>query len=157
MSITLYVQDWNKQQTTSQKVYVKDEYPSISNEAIPFYFSEEEGYLSDENGVYSIQKLFINPFPELNYSNHNFKLLLEALGYQFDYSGEFPVEQLQEVNSKIIRVINTQSINNATDTSYQNNNLIHLGQYIEAVKRKFNDILNLIQFAIKHNKSVYWG
>jgi len=95
--------------------------------------------------------------PELNYSNHNFKLLLEALGYQFDYSGEFPVEQLQEVNSKIIRVINTQSINNATDTSYQNNNLIHLGQYIEAVKRKFNDILNLIQFAIKHNKSVYWG
>ena len=157
MSITLYVQDWNKQQTTSQKVYVKDEYPSIPNEVIPFYFSEEEGYLSDENGVYSIQKLFINPFPELNYSNHNFKLLLEALGYQFDYSGEFPVEQLQEVNSKIIRVINTQSINNATDTSYQNNNLIHLGQYIEAVKRKFNDILNLIQFAIKHNKSVYWG
>tara|TARA_B100000073_G_C23449343_1_gene458700 strand:- start:145 stop:618 length:474 start_codon:yes stop_codon:yes gene_type:complete len=157
MSITLYVQDWNKQQTTSQKVYVKDEYPSIPNEAIPFYFSEEEGYLSDENGVYSIQKLFINPFPELNYSNHNFKLLLEALGYQFDYSGEFPVEQLQEVNSKIIRVINTQSINNATDTSYQNNNLIHLGQYIEAVKRKFNDILNLIQFAIKNNKSVYWG
>ena len=157
MSITLYVQDWNKQQTTSQKVYVKDEYPSRPNEVIPFYFSEEEGYLSDENGVYSIQKLFINPFPELNYSNHNFKLLLEALGYQFDYSGEFPVEQLQEVNSKIIRVINTQSINNATDTSYQNNNLIHLGQYIEAVKRKFNDILNLIQFAIKHNKSVYWG
>jgi len=157
MSITLYVQDWNKQQTTSQKVYVKDEYPSIPNEVIPFYFSEEEGYLSDENGVYSIQKLFINPFPELNYSNHNFKLLLEALGYQFDYSGVFPLEQLQEVNSKIIRVINTQSINNATDTSYQNNNLIHLGQYIEAVKRKFNDILNLIQFAIKNNKSVYWG
>lgn len=157
MSITLYVQDWNKQQTTSKKIYVKDEYPSIPNEAIPFYFSEEEGYLSDENGVYSIQKLFINPFPELNYSNHNFKLLLEALGYQFDYSGVFPLEQLQEVNSKIIRVINTQSINNATDTSYQNNNLIHLGQYIDAVKRKYNDILNLIQFAIKHNKSIYWG
>lgn len=157
MSITLYVQDWDKQQTVSQKVYVKDVYPSIPVEDIPFHFSEAEGFLTDDKGVYSIEDVFINPFPELNYSNHNFKLLLEALGYQFDYCGSFPIEQLTEVNSKIIRVINTQRINNATDNSYQNANFIHLGQDIEAVKRKFNDILNLIQFAIKNNKSVYWG
>ena len=157
MSITIYVEDWNKQPTTTQKVYVKDEYPSIPNEEISFYFPESEGYLSDENGVYSIQKIFINPFPELNYSNHNFKLLIEALGYQFDYSGSFPVEQLQEVNAKIIKLINTQSIHNATDNSFQQNNIIHFGQDIEDVKRKYNNILNLIQFAIKHNKSVYWG
>lgn len=81
MSITLYVQDWNKQQTDTKKVYVKDEHPYILDEHIPFYFPESEGYLSDENGVYSIKNLFINPFPELNYSNHNFKLLIESLGY----------------------------------------------------------------------------
>ena len=157
MSITLYVQDWDKQQTVSQKVYVKDVYPSIPVEDIPFYFSEAEGFLTDDKGVYSIEDVFINPFPELRYSNHNFQLLIEALGYQFDYSGLFPLEQLHEVNSKIIHIINTQRINNAIDTSYQDGNFIHLGQDIETVKRKFNDILFLIQFAIKNNKSVYWG
>ena len=157
MSITIYVQDWNKQPSTQQKTYIKDSFPDITEEEINIYFPLQHGYQKDENGVYEMETVYQNPFPELNYSNHNFQLLLETLDYQFDYSGEFPVEQLQEVNSKLIRVINSQRINNATDTSYQNNNLIHLGQDIDAVKRKYNEILNIIQFAIKNNKSVYWG
>lgn len=39
---------------------------------------------------------------------------------------------------------------------YQNNNIIHVEQDTDSLKLKFNYILNLIQFAIKNNKSIYW-
>lgn len=156
MSITLYVEDWEKQDFEFRKVYVSEEYPNFTQEDIDFYFSTED-FKKDEKGLYSNKRFFLNPFPELTYSNSNFLALLDGLGYQSTYEGEFPTEQLPEVLQKIIKVINTQKISNASRDGYQKGNFISMPQTEDAAKRKYQDILNLVKFAIENNKAVYWG
>jgi hypothetical protein len=157
MSVTLYVNEWEKQTSQQKKAYVSDKYPDFTQEDIDIYFQDERLYKKDDKGIYEMETVYDNPFPILNYSNSNFQLLLETLDYKFEYSGEFPIEQLPEVSSKIIRVINTNKISHASTESYQEGNFYQGGQSVEAAQRKYKDILNLIQFAIKNNKSVYWG
>ena len=157
MSISIMVEGWNEQPSSQKKVYLKDEHPYLTDEDLDYYFKHEHGYSKDENGVYSIQRVYKNPFPELNYSNHNFSLLINAMGYQFDYSGSFPLEKLPELNQKIIKIINTGCIQNASDNSLIDGNFMHFGQSVIASRRKYNDILELIKFALENKKGIYWG
>lgn len=157
MSINVYVNDWNKQPKSEQKVYIADENPNLSQEDLEFMCWDTNFYKRDEKGIYELRTVYENPFPELNFSNHNFELLFNALDYQFDYCGYFPFDQLPEVNRKIIKLINTGYIKNASDSHEREGNFIHVGQSIIQARRKYNDILSLIQFAIQNNKSIYWG
>jgi hypothetical protein len=173
MSVTFYVDGWNEQPSNEVKVYAHEEHPTLDEE----YFSSDPFYKKDQNGYYEIKKVYSNPFPDVNFSNSNSALLLRALGYESIEYGEFPIEQLSDVISRGMALINNdrkvESNVRKTEVFQRTSNVQHLdpeieqnkiqGQFIymgadaDYIKRSINSLLTIVKFAQSKNKSIYWG
>jgi hypothetical protein len=157
MSATFYISDWDKQPSTEQKLYAHIEFESFNAEEIEMYFSTDLEYKKDENGYYRITTIYSEAFPELNLSNENTKSILESLGYQYDYSGKFPEDQISEVITAGLKLINDKvKLNNSVRTIVSEGNFITTGIDQKYISRTTLSLIELLMFAKKNNKYVYW-
>lgn len=155
MSVTFYVDDWEKQPSSKVKAYTSDLYPGLDD----FYFENDPYCKKDEDGRYYEERtVYENAFPELNVSNINAQSVLEAIGYQYKCAGAFPLEQLSEAIAACMKLINNESklvVN--TRLHKIDGNFIVGGLSVDSLAFKINSLMDLLVFAQKNNKGVYWG
>lgn len=172
MSITFYVQDWDKQETVEKKVFLTDLYPN----------STEDLWVDDcKRGAYGIKfdeetqrhyemiEEAINPFPELNMCNANASLIISALGLEYDSCGDIEHSQISKIIQNAISVLNSdQKAETFTrkkevvmkldkETATIEPRFISFGADADYVKDRLKDMMELLSFAQKNNKSVYWA
>lgn len=171
MSITFYVTDWEKQESSEQKVFLKDLYPDIEKD----YWEMCAGgdpliHLDEETGdYYENRVVFENPFPELNMCNRNAEAIIKALEIPFDYSGEISFDDLSKHIRTAVLILNSDSRAEqhtrdrevTMHVDHENAELrprfVSFGIDAEYVKERLTELRDLFKFAKDNGKSVYWG
>jgi len=119
---------------------------------------------------------FVSNAPELNVSNGNAGAILDMLGLEFDYSGLILHEKLPELMRKLIRLKNDEvskyaepartdhgSMRKITDPETglsgigRGATIHHGGRSNQQVTNYIDKLIQIVQFAQKHNASVSWG
>lgn len=155
MSVTVYVDGWDEQPSQEQKVYVAERYPYMSDEDFAFF-----GYQRDEDGRYfEIERVYDDPFPEMNLSNGNWRDLAVALGIDNGESvGAVAFVDLPDLIRQCLLLTNSQKkCIQAARPGSRKGNLIDFGTTEYFVREKAQRLLSIITFAQSKKKGVYWG
>lgn len=150
MSVTIYVQDWQLQPATKQRVYMKDLYPNLIPEDFPVirYPRDEYGHVYDEVIVYS------DAFPEINMSNAAWADLVPALGIS---GNELQPDEQHDVIRNCCFLINSKRrISKVIRPTHIERNFYYYGTSFDEVLRRVTQLMNLLRFANDMNKVVYW-
>lgn len=161
MSTTFYVDDWHKQPFKEKKVFVKDTYPSLSEtiEDEEFYFSNDYATHKDkETGhYYELIKVYDNPFPEVTIGYGISSKITSKIFNSSEGCDSVDIKKLDEAQKKLFKLINTNNTKGMTEEPSYKGNFIDFGINETKVLSIYKELYNLIVFAKKHNKSIYWG
>lgn len=155
MSVTVYVDGWHEQPHRDEKVYVCDRYPFLTPEECDFH-----RYQKDADGRhYEIDRIYENPFPEMNMANGNWKGLAVALGIDNEENvGALAAQDIPTLIRKCILLSNsTARCMKAARPGHQTKNIIDFGTTPAYVREKAVLLLSILTFAQSKNKGIYWA
>lgn len=159
MSISFYVEDWDKQPTEEQKVLASIIFETNDKDLLDHFCENDPYFQKDENDDwFEMRTIEKDPFPTTNIVNGNITLFLNLIGFNYSSHGKIPLEELDVVIKIVQRSLNTKRIveSNKRD-DYVSGNFTFCGIDSDDITDKLKEILELLVFAKKNNKFVYWG
>lgn len=163
---TFYVKDWDKQPSKEVKVFLKDYY---GNKDLPLEHEEEchshvYGAIFDKEAqrYYIMERVYENEFPTVEINEIMLSNIISSIHFPLNdgggYSGEIDFTQLSVYIKKVLFLLNSvKGLNSLVIPAEKTKNFIFAGADQDRYERKLKEILNLLQFARKNKKSVYWG
>jgi hypothetical protein len=96
--------------------------------------------------------------PRANFANENAYDMLIALGLPQDFAGTISPQEAPELMRKAIRAINVATIpKQMARPGFQEGNYCYGGTSAEAVRMRFQSLMELFKYAVDHNQEIVWG
>lgn len=155
MSVTVYVDGWHEQPFTIEKVYLCDRYSFLSEDEL-----DHQGYQKDSNGRhFEEERIYTEPFPEMNLSNGNWRALAIELGIDTEENvGAVAVEDIPKLIHRCLILVNSERrLENASRPTVCKGNMVHFGMTGQYILNKARELQTILKFAQSRNKGIYWG
>ena len=175
MSVTFYVNGWDEQTSTEQKVFLCDLYPHSEESVWAADILNGDPYVKLDpttNRHYQMETVYDNAFPEMNMCNSNAAAILRAVGLhdsEDDLCGNVSQKEIPTVIQNIMLVLNsdekvnlhtrerTVSMNADKENARLTPRFISFGINAEYIKDRLNELLTFVKFAQDNDKGFYWG
>lgn len=155
MSVTVYVDDWHKQPSTQNKVYMTDQYPGLDEDNFSGY-----GYERGDTGRHhQMQSVYENPFPEMNFCNGNWREFSQVLNLStIDGVGSVSAKDVGAVLLKAIFLLNSHAQQvKIVRPAEVDGRMMTPGTTISYARRRAGEFVELLKFAVDRNKGIYWA
>lgn len=161
MTVTVMVEGWNEVESEQVKVYLDERY-SMDND----YFLEDADYdpsrhIDEENGrVYMYETVYKEEYPEMNLTAGNLMGILNSLGYGHKDCDmdELNSDEMDVLIKNILKAKNTKNNYYADESdSYQDGNICTIIPGKDYADRKYDQFMEILQFAKKKGTTVHWA
>lgn len=134
MSVTILIQDWEKQKFQEKRNYF--DLPNMSDDAIKSFCEENKSiYKKDSKGYYTT--VLKSVFPEINLSDDNFEAVADLLLLDHSSVGEIEYQDVKDCLYDLLIFLN-KDCNDAY------------------MRKLLMQLIEVFKTANQHKKSVYW-
>lgn len=154
MSVTVYVENWNKFPTKTVRAYADEEFPSLSLD----YFVDDPSYTIEGSRAFTLREVPVNE----DKSPYTSKMSYSALGIIFNSLGirgkeiesdAMTLKDLPELISALEKKISEISPVEAPDSKYA----ILPSTCDFVLDKHYQDILRVAKIALENKLGIFWA
>lgn len=155
MSVTVYVDGWDKQPSREVRVYQCEKYPNLTEEDFA-----TSGYPTDEDGRhYRYERVYDDPYPSMYFSEGQWFRFSGFLNLStVDGIGRVEREELRSLFGLCLRLLNsTRRQADASQPTTKVGRVVYGGSSMDDIARSTEEFIQLLKFSIDRQKSIYWA